>query len=251
MVLKNLKVNDIILTNEGYFITITNVINNKINIKFLYNSHEIFDIYKHQVLLGQVKNPFHPSIHGVGFLGVGKYKAYINRTTPYKVYAIWEGMIRRCYNERVLNTRKTYKGVTVCEEWHNFQNFAEWYEENYKDYIVNWQLDKDILSSDVKTYSPETCCFIPVEINSVISKKSRGSNNLPSGVSFRYGKYISGITKNNKKIQLGTFDTEKEASETYEIHKKKHIEELATEFKGLITEKVYKALMNYNIQRIL
>ena len=66
----------------------------------------------------------------------------------------------------------SYKGVEVCEEWYNFQNFAEWCETqkflNAKDVKgKSYQLDKDILVKGNKIYSPDTCCFVPPEINSL------------------------------------------------------------------------------------
>ena len=75
-------------------------------------------------------------------------------------------MIRRCYAD--LENCSSYKDVIVCKEWHNFQNFAKWYEDNYyqfRDEIM--QVDKDILKHGNKEYSPdifisELCKFIDI-----------------------------------------------------------------------------------------
>ena len=42
-------------------------------------------------------------------------------------YNSWRSMMARCYNEKSANY-KYYGGVgvTVCAEWHNANNFAEW-----------------------------------------------------------------------------------------------------------------------------
>jgi hypothetical protein len=54
----------------------------------------------------------------------------------------------------------------VCNEWHNFQNFAEWFCKNYCDASMDkWQLDKDIIVPGNRVYSPETCCFVPNAVN--------------------------------------------------------------------------------------
>ena len=60
----------------------------------------------------------------------------------------------KVYNEKSYVTaskikdykNKTYIGCTVCEEWHNYQNFAQWHEEHYYE-VPNeiMCLDKDIL----------------------------------------------------------------------------------------------------------
>lgn len=62
--------------------------------------------------------------------------------------------------------KPTYEGCTVCDEWLYFSNFKKWFDENY---IEGFQLDKDIIIRGNKVYSPQTCCFVPKEIN-IISK---------------------------------------------------------------------------------
>ena len=132
----------------------------------------IEDLNYHQIKNGQVKNPYHKSVYGVGCIGIGKYVAHVKRK-PTKSYDTWIGMLRRCYSEKSFIRRPTYKDVTVCEEWHNFQTFAKWYEENY---IEGFHLDKDLLSKGNKIYSPETCCFISLEDNSKIRWRKEVSN---------------------------------------------------------------------------
>lgn len=94
---------------------------------------EFNDNYKHRqvfqsdrVRKGGMKNPYKPSVYGVGFLGVGKYKAQVNGKMT-KHYTIWKAMLRRCYCQSSVIKHPTYHNVTVCEDWHNFQVFAEWY----------------------------------------------------------------------------------------------------------------------------
>lgn len=82
-------------------------------------------------------------------------------------------MIRRCYSEKFLNEYPSYKGVTVCERWHNFQKFCEdikclrGYDEWKSE--LGYELDKDILCDKLniypKIYSPETCMFISKKEN--------------------------------------------------------------------------------------
>ncbi|HET8689672.1 MAG TPA: hypothetical protein VFM18_23950, partial [Methanosarcina sp.] len=87
-----------------------------------------------------------------------------------KAYNVWHGILSRCYSPKNTNY-KNYggHGVTVCDEWLVFQNFARWYLEQYSE--PNWHIDKDILVKGNKIYSPETCCIIPGELNTIISNK--------------------------------------------------------------------------------
>ena len=75
-------------------------------------------------------------------------------------YTLWRGMLQRCYDE----SNAAYKDVTVCEEWHNYRNFQSWFKKNY---YKGCSIDKDLFSpADRKFYSPDTCCFLPKQINS-------------------------------------------------------------------------------------
>lgn len=79
---------------------------------------------------GCIKNPYDKIIFGVGYLGEGKYSAYHKRESDGKVratkiYNVWTDILRRCYYSNSNHKQSTYYGIcVVCEEWHNFQNFA-------------------------------------------------------------------------------------------------------------------------------
>lgn len=184
---------------------------------------------------GKVNSPYCLTVYGVAFIGEGKY----SETTHQKIYDKWYRMIGRCYSEKTLKRNPSYTDCTIDNQWLNFQNFAAWFEENYKE---GFDLDKDILVKGNKVYSPETCCFVPSELNTVILT-SKG----------RRGKYPIGVTKcRNKyqatmKVYLGTFDTIEEAFQAYKIAKEAYIKELAEKWRGLITEQVYHSLLNWEI----
>ena len=89
---------------------------------------------------------------------------------PLKVYYVWQGIISRCYNpEHDSYDRYGGRGCTVNEEWKYFQNFAKWYQEQQKRGMgnahIHWHVDKDILISGNLEYGPETCCFVPDDVN--------------------------------------------------------------------------------------
>lgn len=115
---------------------------------------------------GNVKNVYFKSVCGVGFIGEGIYTTTKNE----RAYGVWGDMLRRCYSDDI-NYKKAYKDCSVCKEWHNFQNFAEWYYENY--YEVEGDvvcLDKDIRRKGNKIYSPKACIFVPNRINNLFKK---------------------------------------------------------------------------------
>ncbi|MGB3725911.1 MAG: hypothetical protein WA981_09125 [Glaciecola sp.] len=117
---------------------------------------------RQQVSRGMVKDYFKPIYFGVGFIGGRKYKTKKNNKNC-TAYSRWKLMIKRCYftgDEKYHNYGGA--GVYVCDEWHNFQNYAEWF---YTNYINGCDVDKDILSGESKVYSPGTCCFVSHQDN--------------------------------------------------------------------------------------
>ena len=129
---------------------------------------------------GEIKCPYETRYFNVGYLGEGEYK--FNKSND--VFIAWNSMIRRCYNNVYQKNYPTYGSCEVCEGWHNFQNFAKWYEENY--YEIDGEkmnLDKDILVKHNKIYSPETCIFVPQRINELFTKSNKSRGEYPIGVS--------------------------------------------------------------------
>ena len=120
-------------------------------------------------------------------MGIGKYSSKINNK-PSPQYSSWSSMIKRCYNPKCLTKDYTYQDCSVCKEWHNFQNFAKWYDDNYYQ-VFNEEinLDKDILHKGNKIYSPENCIFVPKTINSLFTKSNRSRGKYPIGVDYNKG----------------------------------------------------------------
>ena len=242
MVLKN-RVGEKFTTKQGYEIEIVEYIDSK-NIKVRFEKGHALVVRMHDIKRGFIMNPLHPMTYGVGYLGIGEYKTKVNNvSTPY--YRLWNKVLERCYSERYQIKNPTYKNCTISEEWHNFQNFAKWYEENY---IEGFELDKDILVKGNKIYSPETCCFIPPEINTLLIKCDGSRGIYPLGV-YKVGhRFASCLKKQGKNVTLGTFDTPEEAFQVYKTAKEEYIKEVADIWKPLIQPKVYRALYNYKVE---
>ena len=100
---------------------------------------------------GAIKCPYEATVYGVGYLGEGKYQVCINSKIT-RCYKTWQHMLERCYDEKYQLRKPTYKGCTVCEEWHNFQNFAEWYYNNYYEEVesISTKIDDKKINSIIK-----------------------------------------------------------------------------------------------------
>ena len=223
--------------------------NNDIDIEFengwIARNRSYFDFKK-----GSIKNPYCPSVYGIGFLGEGEYSAGLNKRHT-KEYVLWKNMLKRCYDNDYQEKLPTYKGCSVCKEWHNFQNFAKWFNENY--YEVDderMELDKDIFVKDNKIYSPSTCCFVPQRINKLFTKRQNKRGDLPIGL--KYNKklkiQVSCDTGNGRRKHLGYYDTETEAFQVYKEFKENYIKQVADEYKDKIPEKLYNALYCYEVE---
>lgn len=165
----------------------------------------------------------------------------------FKAYKIFGAMFRRCNSPIGTKHNPAYHDCEVCEEWHFFSVFLRWFKENY---IEGYALDKDILVKGNKIYSPDACCFVPTEINSLLTNR-RNHRSLIVGVSeTRSGRFAAHCSKNGKLIHLGTFKTKEEAFAAYKQAKESYIKEVAQDYfeRGLITQKVYNALLNYKIE---
>lgn len=174
--------------------------------------------------------------YGVGYNSGGSYEV---DTLEYKV---WSSMLYRCYCPTSHAKRPTYIGCTVTKEWHDFQEFAAWYINN-KHYGMGYELDKDLLVKGNKVYSSDTCCLVPARVNSLLLTPKASKGDQPTGVDLHRGKFRSRVWVNKKRVHVGYFSTAKEAHEAYIVAKESYVKEVADEYKGLICDKVYQALM--------
>ena len=114
-------------------------------------------------------------------------------------------MLERCYSAKYQSKKPTYKDIVVAEEWLNYQTFAKWYENNFYEIEgEKMELDKDLLSKDGKIYSPSTCVFLPHSINNALINAKGYTFNKQAN------KYHVQTWYKNKRIYLGSFDTEEE-----------------------------------------
>lgn len=214
-----------------------------------YEAHSTYKCFKEGIL----KNPYDRTMFGIGYIGVGKYNTKENGCNT-KAYNCWANMFIRCYdNENRKKCHIRYVGCSVCEEWHNFQIFADWYYKNYFDSITEkTNIDKDILIKGNKIYSPETCCFVPESINVFFTKSNLSRGKYPIGVSEDKNRncFVAACTNKYadiKKSIYKRFNTYEEAFICYKQFKENCCKEMAEYYKSLISQSVYEALMSYTV----
>ena len=246
----NNRVGEINYNTKGSRMKIIECINARNIVVIFDNGYKTKTEYS-QFKKGQIKNPYDKTIYNVGYIGEGYYKLITHKN----IYKHWSSMIRRCYSEIYHKKEPTYKDCSVCEEWHNFQNFGKWFDENY--YTIENEtmcLDKDILHKGNKIYSPETCVFVPQRINSLFLKRNKSRGKYPIGTTYnkRDKKYESccHMYKNNRYTRhaIGNFDTPIEAFTAYKTFKEQYIKQVANEYKDKIPKKLYDAMYRYEVE---
>ena len=190
---------------------------------------------------GNIKCPYEPRYYGVGYLGVGKWKVKDESGKWSRVYLCWRHMLERCYHEKSSWQYPAYYGIcTVCEEWKCFQTFADWYKAREYDVNERLHLDKDIKHPGNTVYSPENCILVPQKINALFMNK-KNKRGLPNGIS----KCKTGYCAEYDGKHIGTFMTVEKAYEEQTKKKKEEIVKVANNYKGIIPNEVYDAVISY------
>ena len=231
---------------------------NNVIVEFQDNHHAKVHCAYRDFLAGSAKNPYYPEIYSKGIIGQ-KYKTRL-KNKEIKEYKIWRSMLQRCYDEKTKERHKYYKDVTCCEEWLLFENFYEWLhgQENFDKWLngKRWAIDKDILIKGNKIYSPNTCCLVPPNVNSLFTKRDKCRGDYPIGVYYNkrncaYKAQCNNPLENNKRVGLGQYNSENKAFYLgYKPYKENMIKQIAQyEYdKNNITKKCYDAMMGYQVE---
>ena len=242
--MRNKRLGEIRCNNQGELMIIIDYCNShNILIKFVETGTVKKCAYK-EFKNGSITDNFYPSVFGVGY--IGNTSVVESKRKVKDSYKRWADMLCRCYSKHQ-KLHPSYIGCSVCDEWLCYENFEKWYNKNY--YIVDnerMHLDKDILVKGNKLYSPDTCIFVPMKINSLFTNCKAVRGEYPIGV--------TRSKKNNKfepQVQgcgwLGYYNTPEEAFYVYKENKEKRIKEIAEQYKDKIPLILYNALYDYKV----
>ena len=111
--------------------------------------------------------------------GCGKGLKHGHHRKPW--YSSYKAMMERCYLPSSGNYgRYGGKGVTVCEEWHDINKFAEWAE--HSGYAPGLTIDR---LDPSKGYSPDNCRW---------ATKKQQSNNRKNTIFYTYKGETNALT---------------------------------------------------------
>lgn len=162
---------------------------------------------------GSITNPYVRTVLGVGYIGGGKYKTRGKAAHPSLGYTRWKYILSKSYG---INPT-----ATMCDEWLNYQVFAEWHEHanmGNGSFIMIGSSKKDTQAH----YSPNTTYIVPAPVALTIVMPDYNSG-LHRGVTTRFSKnrgvryqafVVNGSGENR---YVSVHDTVEEA---IEVHKK-------------------------------
>lgn len=138
-------------------------------------------------------------------------------------YAAWKDMLDRCYSPKFHDRYPTYRGCSVEPSWLSLSEFSGWMVMQDHE---GKHLDKDILAPGNKVYSPDTCVFIPTQLNNFLTDAGASRGEWPIGVCRykRNGKFVSKCNNpfTGKYEHIGYFPCPDAAHKAWRARKHEH-----------------------------
>ena len=234
-------------TSSGDFKILKYNDSGNVEIQFLNTGYEVV-VRLDPIRNGKVKDPYSPSVCGVGISGT-KYPITIDGVKT-REYGLWKDMLTRCYSDAYQKKQPTYEGCEVSDKFKSYEYFYEWCQNQIGFGMQSFELDKDLLVKGNKVYSEDTSIFIPAEINSLLTKRTASRGGHLIGVCWhkREKAFVAQVNKGKgKRENLGYFNTELEAFKAYKIAKEAFVKEQAEKWESQIDTRAYNALMNYEV----
>ena len=188
------------------------------------------------------------------------------RVDPCPYYDRWIQVLKRTLSAKVKERRTCYTDAEICDRWQKASEFKAWIETQIWEEPGRpdkLQLDKDILIPGNKLYSPETCAFVPRELNCVLIVIDNALG-VP-GVLQRFYKsgrerFVATITTRDVRKDVGSYRTLIEAHAAWQLAKIERLEFELNEYRNLvcyrsdvdaaILKRISKLRQNYEEGRI-
>ncbi len=169
-----------------------------------------------------------------------------------KEFNLWNNMYNRVKSKARHLSDPKYAECGL--DFTSYESFVEWCRVQVGFDQEGWVIDKDILCDVMgigKVYSPTTCVFIPILINSFLtfrnSKNSTGYSGVSKINSEGYNaNFMACCTNlNGRNTTLGRTDTVEEAYTLYRKHKIALAARLADQYEGYVDNRVVDYLRNF------
>lgn len=126
-----------------------------------------------------------------------------------RLYNIWRHLKQRCTNKYYYEHYGS-KQIKVCAEWQDYKKFKEWALSNgYKDGLSIDRIDYD------GDYTPDNCRWANRVLQNANRSLQHNNKSGYRGINWykRTSKWRARVSKDHKHVELGLFDTVKEALE--------------------------------------
>ena len=132
--------------------------------------------------------------------------------SSHRLYNTWKAIIQRCNNPKI----KDYKdyglrGITVCNEWLDINNFINDMYPSYKEGLTIDRIDSN------GNYEKANCRWANKNTQSRNTRLLQTNNSTGyRGVSKKGNRYVSRVGVNTKIINLGCYNTALDAAKAYD-----------------------------------
>lgn len=163
-----------------------------------------------------------------------------------KTSALWAVLTQK------VGKRPAYLDCTLA--FTSEADFRQWAIKQVGFSEEGFELDKDILIKGNRVYGPDTCVFVPQELNSLFASSYKPKNRgpYPPGVSFNKGSgtFVAQMHKEKNSLDkyLGSFKTVEDAFACYKAAKEEKIKRLAEKWRDKIDPKTYAALLARTVE---
>ena len=131
------------------------------------------------------------------------------RKNAHPLYSLHTRMKTRCYYKS--GDKYHYyggRGITVCDEWHDYIPFKKWALSNgYGIGLTIERIDNDA------GYNPNNCTFIPMSEQAYNKRLTKRNTTGFHGITeIEYGKFRARVLYKGKRTNIGCFDTPEDAA---------------------------------------